>query len=259
MKEPNYLTTIIKRPNVLKSYRHIFLLSHMRANTSLFGHILGNHQEIEGYYEMHIGYYSWKSLLRQKLFYFSSHKPKANAKYMFDKVLHSEHFVSPELLNRPDNIAIFSLREPLQTVKSIVALYQKVDPNHEFCTIAGAANYFIKRVNDLANMAQSLSGKYIYIDAQCLRDSTAKALEFLTSELALSSPLTSQYQTQNMTGKGDSGDHSENLKLGKIKSGSTDYSTIELNDELATSLLSAYQTARDSLIKHSHKSMCIDK
>ena len=35
-------------------YQHIFLLSHMRANTSLISHILGSHPQISGYYEMHL-------------------------------------------------------------------------------------------------------------------------------------------------------------------------------------------------------------
>jgi len=33
----------------------------------LLSHIFGSNPEVEGYYELHMGYYSWKSLLRQKL------------------------------------------------------------------------------------------------------------------------------------------------------------------------------------------------
>ena len=86
----NNALTIIKQPTVIKSYRHILLLSHMRANTSLFGHVLGDHKEINGYYEMHIGYYSWKSLIRQKLLFSENHKIKDGSTYFFDKVLHSD-------------------------------------------------------------------------------------------------------------------------------------------------------------------------
>lgn len=40
------------------SERHarIFLLSHMRAYTSLAGHNLGSHPSINGYYKMHISH-----------------------------------------------------------------------------------------------------------------------------------------------------------------------------------------------------------
>jgi hypothetical protein len=43
----------------------IFLLSHMRAYTSLAGYILGSHPQINGYYEMHLGYEEPAALDRQ--------------------------------------------------------------------------------------------------------------------------------------------------------------------------------------------------
>jgi hypothetical protein len=49
----------------LSDYARIFLLSHMRAYTSLAGHILGSHPQINGYYEMHISYEDASALDRQ--------------------------------------------------------------------------------------------------------------------------------------------------------------------------------------------------
>jgi len=46
-------------------YARIFLLSHMRAFTSLAGHILGSHPQINGYYEMHLSYEDASALDRQ--------------------------------------------------------------------------------------------------------------------------------------------------------------------------------------------------
>ncbi|MBM4190547.1 MAG: hypothetical protein FJ210_07540, partial [Betaproteobacteria bacterium] len=40
-------------------------MSHMRAFTSLAGHILGSHPQINGYYEMHISYADAAALDRQ--------------------------------------------------------------------------------------------------------------------------------------------------------------------------------------------------
>ena len=53
-------------------YSRIFLLSHMRAFTSLAGHILGSHPQINGYFEMHISYDDGKEELIQagEVFYF---------------------------------------------------------------------------------------------------------------------------------------------------------------------------------------------
>ena len=47
---------IISMIAVSERYDRIFLLSHMRALTSLAGHILDLHPQINGYYEMHISY-----------------------------------------------------------------------------------------------------------------------------------------------------------------------------------------------------------
>ena len=79
MEALGHLRTVLRHPSILRSYQPLLLISHMRANTSLMGHILGASPEIEGYYELHIGYHSWRSLLRQKLVYFDQHTPATRA------------------------------------------------------------------------------------------------------------------------------------------------------------------------------------
>ncbi len=240
----------LTKPTLFKPYKHIILLSHMRANTSLFGHILGSHDEIEGYYEMHIGYYSWRSLIHQKLVYFKDHAVKTSAKYIFDKVLHSEHAVKTDVLAQENVIPIISIRAPEQTIPSIVKLYEKVDPSHEFCSIKGATKYYLSRLATLEKIALSDKVKYIYLDAEALREKTDQALSFLTSILSLSSPLTSTYTKQKLTGKGNTGDHSANLTAGKIKTDKTDYSSYHIPENLLRELNECYESTRETLIKN---------
>ena len=148
--------------NVLKKLQPIIMLSHMRANTSLFGHVLGNNPEINGYYEMHIGYYSWKSLIRQKLKFLENHKFKKESKYIFDKVLHNEHEVNCEMLIQHNAKIIISLRSPEETIPSIIKLYnEKVDPSHEFATFNGAASYYKTRLDTLNEYAVKLKNNFI--------------------------------------------------------------------------------------------------
>ncbi|MFT5760689.1 MAG: hypothetical protein ACI9LM_005476 [Alteromonadaceae bacterium] len=241
---------LLKRPTLIAPSKHIILLSHMRANTSLIGHILGSHPEISGYYEMHIGYFSWKSLFRQKLEFQAAHEQEACSPFYFDKVLHSEHYINTNLFNPSRAIAIFSLRNPKKTIPSIVKLYEGVDPEHVFCTIAGAAEYYIERVNTLASMAKQFSGQYYYYDAEAIKEKTDDTLTFLTASLGLTSPLQKNYKSQNNTGKGDSGDHSENLTKGYISQANTDYSTYEIPKELLEKLEKSYQVSREIIIKH---------
>jgi hypothetical protein len=250
MKIRKALLALLRRPTLFKPTKHIILLSHMRANTSLIGHILGSHPEISGYYEMHIGYFSWKSLFRQKLEFQAAHEQEACSPFYFDKVLHSEHYVNTNLFNPSRAIAIFSLRNPEKTIPSIIKLYEKVDPTHEFCTIEGAARYYIERAQTLSEMAEKLSGNYFYYDAEAIKDNTTDTLSFLTKALALNSPLTKNYKTQNKTGKDDSGDHSENLAKGYISKNATDYSSYVIPDDLNEKLKHTYDVCRNNLIMH---------
>lgn len=246
------MPNIFNQLNALKKLQPIIMLSHMRANTSLFGHILGNNPEINGYYEMHIGYHSWKSLFRQKLKFLENHSFKQNSKYIFDKVLHDEHYINCELLNTSKAKVIISLRSPEETIPSIINLYQgKVDPDHEFATFNGAVKYYKKRLNSLSEYAIKLNNNFIYLDANDLKENTKKTFSFLQKELSLMEPLTSEYSIQNMTGRGESGDHSDNLKLGKINQIKTDFSSIEIDEEIIKELSSYYKNIRSSIIENS--------
>lgn len=237
-----HIFTLLKSPSLLIPKQHIFLLSHMRANTSLIGHILGSNSEINGYYEQHIGYYSWKSFIRQKLLYCKQHDLKDKSKYMFDKVLHNEHFVSPILLNNSRAKVLISIRKPETTIPSIIKLYQKVDPSHVFSTLQGAADYYIARLQYLVTISKQLNN-YFYYDAEQLRDNTAECLASITNYLKLTTPLSPEFKTQKLTGVGNAGDHSGNLNAAKVKEVTTDYSEYDLTQIDIKSINALYEDA----------------
>ena len=106
------------------SYRHIFLLSHMRANTSLLGHIFGSSDEINGYYEKHIGYGSKQfAFLNQRIEHANHHRFKPGSRFIFDKLLHNEYEVHPAILKRDDCQFIISLRSPQNTIPSLSLIH----------------------------------------------------------------------------------------------------------------------------------------
>ncbi|MGB5261635.1 MAG: hypothetical protein WBO34_14095 [Gammaproteobacteria bacterium] len=83
-------------------YARIFLLSHMRAFTSLAGYILGSHTRINGCFELHISYEDVSSLDKQ-LEVFRQHETlKENGHYLFDKWLHNDYRLNPERLGLAD-------------------------------------------------------------------------------------------------------------------------------------------------------------
>ena len=250
------LGALLRNPALLTRHRNIFLLSHMRANTSLFGHLIGSHPLVEGYYEMHIGYYSWKSLWRQKFRHFSQHPGKPSARFMFDKILHTGHHVAAEILARMNSHTIFMLRAPEQSIKSLVALYGKRNPHLPEATVEGATRYYVERAEELMALSLPLRGRHFYLDAECLISDADGTLAELSDWLGFDSPIPSRYDTFENTGRGNTGDHSDRLKSGEISKRRSDYSAITLSTEQAAQAMDAYDRVRAALIDGAAKSVC---
>lgn len=231
---------VCQKPSIIKKQKTILLLSHMRANTSLIGHILGDHPEINGYYEMHIGYYSWKSKIRQKFSFFATHSEESVKPFLFDKVLHNEHEVTQSFMERDDVTILFCIREPIKSVQSIVSLYTKNEPEHEFATEAGAAEYYIERCNALVNIARSLHSRFTFYSAESLVTDTDVTLQKLTKAIGLRTALSSTFKTKKLTGVGTTGDNSGNLNNGKIVEVKSEYRHLDLPQAKIGELKRAY-------------------
>jgi len=106
-------------------YARIFLLSHMRACTSLAGHILGSHPEINGYFEMHISYDEASDLDRQLHEFLQIETPKKNSRYLFDKLLHNDYRLNTGLFDPAGLRLLVALLEPDKTIRSIADLFRK--------------------------------------------------------------------------------------------------------------------------------------
>lgn len=250
------LTVPRKLVAILSPKQHIFLLSHMRSYTSLFGHIMGSNPEVCGYYEMHIGYYSWRSLIRQKLLYFTQEDPKPGFRYMFDKVLHNEHHVSSTILNNEQAKAIFCLRHPRDVIPSILKLYQQLDPTHELNSETVATRYYIQRLAMLIQLAESMHQEYFYLDAEALKSDTRHCLQLLSDWLQLKTGLAPNYEIQRFTSKRRFGDSSERLRVGRIVNERSEYAEFTHDEELLKSAVLAYDNARSHLTQSTtHRSV----
>lgn len=250
----SFLGSLVANPGLVLQHRNLFLLSHMRANTSVFGHLLGSHPEIEGYYEMHMGYYSWKSLWRQKLRHFARHDAKPSAKYMFDKVLHDDHHIKLSILQRANSRTIMMLRAPEQSIKSLVVLYGQFGPQLPEATPEGAVAYYVKRLDTMVKTANQLDRRFFYLDAEGLITTTTPTLVALSNWLGLATPIPSEYQTFTNTGQGDAGDHSSRLKSGRIDVAKSDYSAVYIPQPLMNQAIEAYQASRTTLLASAERS-----
>jgi len=242
----NLAKLILSDPKILFMNRNIFLLSHMRANTSLLSHIIGSHPEIDGYYELHMGYSSWKSLWRQRLVYYTEHKRKPTAKFIFDKILHHDHYTNPAVLERANSKVIFMLREPERSIQSIIHMF------HETTPALDAPKYYVNRLHDLEEIAKKLHGQYFYLDASTIIHDTEQTLQTLSQWIGLENQLNSEYEVFKKTGVERCGDTSENIKSGTIKKSAKDkYANIVIDDDALKAASEAYHQCRQTLIEGS--------
>jgi hypothetical protein len=220
----------------------------MRAYTSLAGHILGSHPQINGYYEMHLGYEDASALDRQLEAFRQGDALKENSRYLFDKLLHNDYVLKPERLGIADIRILVALAEPEHTIRSIVHLFaQKPDPDL-YASPVEAARYYEERVRALAEFCRTSGWPYYYFDAELLQRAPERLLPRLTAWLALDSPLSERYEVFSQTGRARRGDTSERVRSGRIDRATTDYSHVVVPEEVLREARGVYRACRGEIV-----------
>ncbi len=230
----------------------------MRAFTSLAGHILGSHPQINGYYEMHISYEDASALDKQLDVFLESDVFKENSRYLFDKLLHNDYLLKPEQLGLANIKILISLLEPEHTIKSIVHLFAQKEIEDLYASPVEAANYYIARVQALADFSRTASQPYYYFDAELLQCAPEKLLPKLSDWLELDSPLSERYQVFSHTGKAGKGDSSERIHSGRIDKTGIDYSHIAIPQDVLRAAQEVYQECRRQIIGSAADSVSLD-
>ena len=239
-------------------HARIFLLSHMRAFTSLAGHILGSHPEINGYYEMHISYEDASALGRQLEAFLENDVLKENSRYLFDKLLHNDYLLKPEQLGLANIKILISLLEPERTIKSIVNLFVQKEIEDLYASPVEAANYYIARAQALADFSRTADQPYYYFDAEMFQRAPEQLLPRLSDWLELESPLSERYQIFKQTGKARKGDSSERIHSGRIDRTPVDYSHIVIPEDALRKAREAYRECRQQIIGNAADSVSLD-
>ncbi|MCD6705422.1 MAG: sulfotransferase [Thiobacillus sp.] len=230
------------------AYARIFLLSHMRAYTSLAGHILGSHPQINGYYEMHLGYEEAAALDRQLEAFRQDEVLKPGSRYLFDKLLHDDYALKPERLGLADIRILVALAEPAHTIRSIVHLFRQKPNPDLYASPVEAANYYVERMRALADYCRTTDWPYTYFDAELFVRAPERLLPRLTAWLELDSPLSERYEVFSHTGKARRGDTSERVRSGRIDRARSDYSEVVVPEEALSAAQSAYRECREKMI-----------
>ncbi|MCB1229884.1 MAG: hypothetical protein KDN19_06440 [Verrucomicrobiae bacterium] len=189
---------------------YILLLSHMRSRSSVLSHVIGSNPDVVGYFENHVKLRNSLDLLSLTEKVATLTKKSPRGKWVYDKVLHSNLTVTSEILNRPDVLPIFLVREPVESISSIAR--QLADKGwHE----RKATKYYQKRVHELVELATACDRKLI-LDSNDLVSDTKRILDKLSRFVGVETPFRSRYEKGALTGVRKFGDSSEDIHRGEI-------------------------------------------
>ena len=189
--------------------KRVFLLSHMRAGSSLLTQVIANNQDVDGFGELHLAYREPRHLwgLNGKVIWFRK-MARPRSTFVIDKILH-DHLLSPDDFHRMNDVeAMFLVREPSETLASLVASFGLPQ--------AEALDYFVMRLRTLVDFAESRPPRAaIALTYDELINRTGDSFALIERLLGLSTPLEERY---NPTHRG--GDPSPNILAGRILRGS---------------------------------------
>jgi hypothetical protein len=248
------LSPFFRRPAIFTSKKkYLFVLSHMRSYSSLLAHILGNHEEISGYSEIHQSYRWWYDLMRLRYKVYLSNNNQLSGRFVLDKILHNRHYISDSILNRNDIHIILMLRNPEDTARSLINTGIRIANNGKttwYLDLEKVLDYYIRRLKKLEKYGFSKRRQALYLDSENLLEDNSRALEFLTEQLHLNQKLQKTYSTFKYTGVPGHGDSSDRIKEGKINLQKNSYSNIQIPKETLRQAEEVYKECRNNLLSY---------
>ena len=204
---------LIRRP------RTVFLFGTMRSGSTLLTNILACNPGIAGFGETHLTYdRPAERLLDLRYWIFRySHRYPGPGRRLLDKILHSAYTPDPAALFAAcDARAIFLLRDPAATARSIETMIGKLRPENLARTdIWGIVR---DRYRDLAALVEEVPAEVplAALSYERLLEEPDSALAALSAFLDLETPLSRRYTLPRGTGGWGVGDGSAQLHSGEI-------------------------------------------
>lgn len=199
------------------SYRNcIFVLAHMRCGSTALSNIICSRSDVSGYGETHVRYDGRGALGRLAINHMRRSGWNRDATYHFDKILHSRHDnrAPPPFF---DARAIFILREPEPTIRSITKLYAHLG-RKEYNTHEKAGAYFASRLDALALLWDRFppASRIGLIHGDLMADPD-RALADISTRLGFDPPLANSYISPEASRRGGGGDPIESGKHSRIE------------------------------------------
>lgn len=224
--------------SLLKRRGFILLCSHMRARTTLLSHIVGSHRSVCGYAELHQKLRGWPDLVELCAKAEDASGKTAAHRYVLDKIVHKLP-IRQSILDRDDTSMIVMVRDPLQTIRSILEIKAGGIDDLE-----GACDYYAARLAALRELIGRRRGRVFYLDSEALVERTADTLSALSRHLAIAPDLSENYRLFKHTGKPKHGDMSENIRAGRIVHGKEPTEPVFQNAERLDEMQGIYESFR---------------
>src|SRR5262249_51713399 len=148
--------------------RVVFIMGHMRAGSTLMMHILISHSKLIGCGERGVPYRSAADL--DKLEIASRRMQRSlfrQVAYVVDQINHDHLTPDPELFRLERLRFIFLIREPEETIRSLIHL-SRSSPDQ--WSIQRAVDYYVARLTSLAELSQGLGNRSIALTYSDLVD-----------------------------------------------------------------------------------------
>jgi hypothetical protein len=254
----NLIYLSVSQPKFLYTKkRYILLLSHMRSYTTVLSNILGSHNEIDGYVETHMAYNRPIDLFRLKYRVCLCNDYHCSGRYVLDKVLHNKFSISKSILEREDVIPLFTIRHPIDAIRSLIAIARKKvlenSENPEYKIYADPSEtvkYYKCRLYELANISRVVKGKGLFFEAEKIINEPGHVLASIKDHLGLKTSINATYSKFKYTGVEGFGDPSRFIMAGKIIKNRDVHSNIIVPDELFENAMIAYEKCKSTLINN---------
>lgn len=194
----------------------LFLLAHMRSQSSLLAHLLASHPEIAGHSELHRRYETRADLTAMRAAIEAQLGAPAGVRWLVDKVLHNQLSIDPRILARSDVRAIVLLRRPAASIASMVRMTRTHAPDQPYADPVNAGAYYVDRLRVLLSYEASLAPRLVFVASETLVDAPDETLASLSRWLGLARPLASTYRTFANSGVLGHGDPSEHIRVGRV-------------------------------------------
>ena len=239
---------VVNRQFLFGKKEYIFIISHIRSNSSLLSHILGSNEEIAGHCEMHQSYSGIRDLmkLRYKISLLQNENI-SDERYVLDKMLSNHNRISRDILSMENIHWIFLLRQPEDTFKSIVNMGRKLVDKEWYREPEKILAYYEARLHMMERFVHRIRGKSLFLESETLIKETDHTLGYLSDWLELHTPLNSEYSIFSDTGLPWYGDPSKTIKSGRIVRDKKSYEDIIIQEDILNKAQEVYHHATNMI------------